>query len=133
MEDLFRHFWWIIFPIFGMGMGVYGMWIDHRRRRDAIDLLKVYAQKGAEPPPELTRVMAQMADPWGLNSTNSSGRYNELWSMATFLALCAGFSFAAYAGPAEAAWAFVMVAIIMGIFAIGALIIVLVKLRDLKR
>lgn len=35
-EELFRDFWWLIFPVFGMIMAVMGM-AQENRRIDAID------------------------------------------------------------------------------------------------
>ncbi len=34
-EELFRDFWWLMFPIFGMVMAVFGM-LQENRRIDAI-------------------------------------------------------------------------------------------------
>ena len=35
VEDVFRDFWWLIFPLFGMVMAVLGM-VQENRRIDAI-------------------------------------------------------------------------------------------------
>lgn len=35
-EDLFRDFWWLMFPVFGMVMAVLGMLLDRRRADDVI-------------------------------------------------------------------------------------------------
>jgi hypothetical protein len=35
-EELFRDFWWLIFPIFGMAMAVWGMARDNAREDDLV-------------------------------------------------------------------------------------------------
>jgi hypothetical protein len=53
MQDLFRSFWWMVFPLSWIAFGVFQAWLRYRARRDALDVLKSYAQAGREPPPEL--------------------------------------------------------------------------------
>ena len=56
MEDLFRDFWWLLFPISWM---IYAGWTDflaERRRADALRLMGAYKDKGQEPPAELVRM-----------------------------------------------------------------------------
>ncbi|HYD45003.1 MAG TPA: hypothetical protein VEA79_07055 [Phenylobacterium sp.] len=134
MEDLFRQFWWLLFPLFGMGMGAYGMWTSERRRRDTIELLKVYAQKGEEPPAALMKaVSASPHDGWGWGESSEGPKrrsYSDWHNVVLFLSLGVAFTFAALYGPHGADWAFVMVAIIMGGLAIGSLIVALLKRRD---
>lgn len=141
MEDLFRQFWWLIFPVFGMAMGVYGMWNDQRRRRDTIELLKVYAEKGQEPPAEMLKAVARSSDDMWENGgfgpddivPRQRNPYGEWRNLALYLSLGAAFLFAAWFGPGSAQWAFVMVAIIMGGLAAGSLIMALLKQRDARR
>jgi hypothetical protein len=51
--DLFRDFWWLIFPLSGIVFGAFQRWLAYRARRDTLDLIKTYAAAGREPPPEL--------------------------------------------------------------------------------
>ena len=53
MEDLFRSYWWLLFPIFWMVMGVLGSFGQYRQRSDTLKLLKTYADQGKEPPQAL--------------------------------------------------------------------------------
>lgn len=53
MEHLFREFWWLVFPLSWMVGAGYQSWLKYSARRDAVELLKTYAQSGREPPPEL--------------------------------------------------------------------------------
>lgn len=40
---------------------VYRTWADHRSRRQALDVLRVYAEKGQEPPASVTAAIAAVA------------------------------------------------------------------------
>ena len=51
--DLFREFWWLIFPLSGCVFGAFQSWLGYRARRDAMDLLKTYAASGREAPADL--------------------------------------------------------------------------------
>jgi hypothetical protein len=53
IQDLFRSFWWMIFPLSWFVFDAYQRWLAHRARRDTVELLKTYAASGREPPPEL--------------------------------------------------------------------------------
>lgn len=64
MEMLFAHYWWLIFPLFGMGMGLYGMYMGHKARQDRIGLIRHYLEQGKEPPPALFE---------GLNGPDDTG------------------------------------------------------------
>lgn len=84
-------FWWLIFPIMGMGMGYVRLWRDHQREKQVIDLLKTYAEKGAEPP---TSVLEALKTPqYSDRYAYRYGRRNA-WPMATlFGAMATGFIF----------------------------------------
>ncbi|HEY2355926.1 MAG TPA: hypothetical protein VGH86_00640 [Phenylobacterium sp.] len=58
MEDIFRSYWWLLFPIGAFVFGAWDRWLAYRRSRDHLDLLKSYAAQGKEPPPELIRGVA---------------------------------------------------------------------------
>lgn len=53
METLFAQYWWLLFPIFGMGMGIFGMYMGHKSRQDRIGLIRQYLEQGKEPPTAL--------------------------------------------------------------------------------
>jgi hypothetical protein len=61
MEDMFRQFWWLIFPLSWFVFGAYQSWLSYRANRDTLDLIKTYAQAGREPPPEL---LAKLSKRW---------------------------------------------------------------------
>jgi hypothetical protein len=53
MEELFRSYWWLVFPLSWGVFGVFQSWLAYRARRDALDVLRFYAEAGHEPPPAL--------------------------------------------------------------------------------
>jgi hypothetical protein len=53
MTDLFRDFWWLLFPISWMAFSGYRSWLKAAARRDVLDTLKTFAAAGREPPAEL--------------------------------------------------------------------------------
>jgi hypothetical protein len=53
MDELFRSYWWLVFPLSWGAFGVFQSWLAYRARRDALDVLRSYAKAGHEPPPAL--------------------------------------------------------------------------------
>jgi hypothetical protein len=102
MEDLFRQYWWLIFPLSWFVFGAYQSWLSYKANRDTLDLIKSYAQAGREPPPEL---LAKLSKRWndGDDETRRGSRRviaiaaiaTHLVSVALFGCLCAGFTYAA--------------------------------------
>ena len=62
MEDIFRSYWWLLFPIGAFVFGAWDRWLAYKRSRDHLDLLKSYAAQGKEPPPELVRGVREDAE-----------------------------------------------------------------------
>lgn len=123
-EELFRDFWWLMFPIFGMALAVWGMIQTDRRTRNVIDLIKSYTDQGKEPPPELLRLASQSLEDGGGASSSPPSRNPNAWTFVVFAAICAGFSVGYYFVRAEEwSWAFLIVAVTMGVLAVGALFI----------
>ena len=56
MEDLFRDFWWLLFPVAWFIIAGWQAWLGHLRRRDAQALVRDYAVRGEAPPAELSRL-----------------------------------------------------------------------------
>ena len=61
MADLFRQFFWIIFPVFGMCMGAFAIWNEFSRQKKALEVLKIYAEKGTEPPESVRAIERRTA------------------------------------------------------------------------
>jgi hypothetical protein len=47
MEELFRQYWWLIFPLSWFVFGAYQSWLSYKANRDTLDLIKSYAAAGA--------------------------------------------------------------------------------------
>jgi hypothetical protein len=62
MDDIFRDFWWLMFPLAFFLFGAWDRWLAYRRSRDELDLIKSYHAQGKEPPPELLRRVRDEAD-----------------------------------------------------------------------
>jgi hypothetical protein len=140
MENFLFSFWWLIFPIMWFVFGFFGMYMRHRRHRDAMEVLKAYAAQGKEPPPEVGRILG--GDPscgpyggygygygwWG----RRWGPYWEWRRVFIFTSLAVGFGVAAYYGDdwgVHAYPAFGIVAAVMGCLAVGSLLFALLARR----
>jgi hypothetical protein len=124
---LFAHFFWLIFPIFGMAMGVMAMRQRHVRANRTIDLIKSYADRGKEPPPEL---LAALRDP----DFTGKGTGSSLWvPICLFAALSAGFVMFALMtanGDMRHMVPFLFVALIMGGLCVRLVVTKLTRPRD---
>lgn len=126
-EGFFRDFWWLMFPIFGMFMAVWGLAQSDRRTRNMIDLIRSYTDQGKEPPPELMRLATQSLDEFGVHSPKTEGR-SSAWSFIVFTALAAGFGVGYWMVRGEGfAFAFLLVAVVMGVMAVGALLLLVLR------
>ena len=127
-EELFRDFWWLMFPIFGMGMGLLGMFSSERRSREVMTVIKSYVDQGKEVPPELLR-MAQ-SDWEAPARPRQRGANSNLWTFFTFAAMTAGFAVAWWYVRGEI-WSisFLVVAVTFGVLALGALVIAITSRR----
>lgn len=127
MEDLFRSYWWLLFPIGWFVASGFQSLINYRRHRDTLDLLKSYAEKGQEPPPELLRAVNRQEDLeaaiWGANQ--DSGR-SQPWPWQSmfvlFAVLCGGFAWASWMDLYGAGEAFSIVSFTMGAVALAFLV-----------
>jgi hypothetical protein len=124
-EELFRDFWWLIFPVFGMLIAIWGMASSERRTASVLDLIKSYTDQGKEPPAELLRLAAQQDS--DSPSLTSPGKQNSTaWTFVVFAALAAGFGAGWYMMRGEdIEFAFAIVAIAMGVMALGGLFILI--------
>ena len=118
--DLFRDFWWLIFPVFGLVMAMWGMASSERRSRRVMDLIKSYVDQGKEPPAELLRLASEDADYGG--RTQQGRQHSNAWTFITFAAMAAGFTTGWWFVRGEDfAFPFLIVAVVMGVLAVGAL------------
>jgi hypothetical protein len=59
MEDLFRDYWWLMFPIGGMLYGGWERYLAYRTHANNLELMKTYAAQGKEPPAQVAEAVAQ--------------------------------------------------------------------------
>ncbi len=129
-HHFFFAFWWLIFPLSWFVFGAFGMWLNYRRHRDHMDLLKSYADKGKEPPPEVLKAAAG-GDPgndpygYGYGYYRRPWRRGPLWEWRrafVFGALAVGFGYAGFVDQSFGSpHAFQLVAVIMGALCAGSL------------
>ena len=99
--DLFRSYWWLIFPFFWMLTSVVGMFGHYRHKSDTLKLIKTYADQGKEVPPALLDAMKSDED--GDDDRHDRYRYRGRrrgpWAQfVVFACLASGFGFAGYYG-----------------------------------
>jgi hypothetical protein len=130
MEDLFRSFWWLIFPLFGMFMAVWGTVTSQRRTTSVIDLIKTYTDRGQEPPAELVKLAAkglESEDDDNEGGSRQSRAESNGWSFFMFAGIAAGTAVAYAFTYTTEDWAWVFLAVSAGfsIMALGALVMLI--------
>jgi hypothetical protein len=135
MEDLFRSFWWLIFPLSWFVFGGYQSWLSYKANRDTLDLIKTYAAAGREPPPEL---LAKLSKRWNDGDENDDDyghdrprrrhryRARSWYQVVLFACLGAGFTYASVTDLYEAGPAFLIVAFVMGALSLASAVSILV-------
>lgn len=139
MEDVFRSYWWLLFPLGFFVFGAWDRWLSYRRSQDRLDLLRSYTNQGKDPPPELLRALQREEDeedeaalydhPGRRMHRRMYRRYwrhSPYWAWRTAIvtgAVAAGFWFASeYADMPGVDWSFQLVAIIMTVVCAGHLV-----------
>lgn len=118
MEALFRDYWWLIFPIWGLGMGSWASFARFRRQRDALALIREYASKGEQPPQAL---LDMLTGDEGVRRPQAPAQYLSL--VGLFGVMAAGFGGVAwYYGFQGVGWPFGIVAVVMAAVAVWALL-----------
>lgn len=116
-EDLFRQFWWLIFPLSWFIHGAWQSWLSYRANQETLDLIKTYAVSGREPPPEL---MNRLNKRWHGEAEDEDERpryrrrqERSWYQVVLFGLLGAGFAFASVTDIYGAGEAFTIVAFVM--------------------
>lgn len=129
--DWWAKHWWLMFPILGFGIAFFSMWLQHRRSRDWLELMKTYAQQGKEPPASLTN--AASSGDWNWNHRPYySYRGTRFWDFrrAIFLGVLAGaFGYLYYYRP-EHNEGFATAAVILGALSVAFLLMSLFRPRS---
>lgn len=123
MEDLFRSYWWLLFPLAWFVFGGFSSFLNYRRQKDTLRLIETYAKQGQQPPEALLRLVEQPIDAeseaWrgGTGGTGGGSGNGSLFSLVLFAILAAGFGYASWADIYGAGDAFLIVAFVMGALA----------------
>ena len=130
MEQLFRDFWWLVFPLAWIVGKAVTSFLTYQRQKHALDLIRTYAEKGQEPPNALIDLIQKPIDgDEGLFEASVSGEYasrtpTNYWSLfGLFLVMSVGFAGAGqFTNLDGGSGAFFIVAFTMGAVAVWALV-----------
>lgn len=126
MEDVFRSYWWLLFPLAWFVFGGFTSLLNYRRQRDALKLIQTYAEKGQEPPAALLALIDKPIDGSGIWETpnDSSGRPGDgAWfSVVLFGVMAAGFAYASWSDIYGAGDAFLIVSFVLGALCLASLV-----------
>jgi hypothetical protein len=100
MEDLFRSYWWLIFPLSWFVSSGFHSVLNYRRQQETLKLIRSYAEKGQEPPEALLKVLDQPID--GRRDRDDYRGRRDRWndghwfSVVLFGVMAVGFGYGAY-------------------------------------
>lgn len=133
MEDLFRSYWWLLFPLGWMVAGGVHSILNYFRQKETLKLIRTYAEKGQEPPASLLKILEQPIDSdaemWRSTGSGSSGNDGNWFSVVLFGLLAGGFGYAAWTDMYGAGEAFLIVAFVLGALSVACLVSALVRGR----
>lgn len=125
MEDLFRSYWWLIFPLGWFVASGFSSLLNYRRQRDTLKLIQTYAEKGQEPPEALLKVLERPIDAdddsWRSRRCGRSGD-GSWFSVVLFGVMSAGFAYASWADIYGAGEAFLIVSFVLGALCLASLV-----------
>jgi len=132
MEELFRDYWWLMFPLVWIAGTAFSSFFRYRRQKQTLDLIRTYADRGQEPPEALVKLAVVPAAEDGWERRCRRPNRTRAWShFGLFLAMAAGFGVASqvtdYDGDGNG---LLVVAVIMGAIAVWALVNALTQPRD---
>ena len=145
MEDLFRSYWWLLFPLGFFIASAFDQWMRYRRHRDTLDLIKSYTDQGKDPPAALLeRVAGRMKadeeaeeneDGWSDREERrryrrQRRREGRWYQVVLFGVLATGFGFASASDIYEAQGAFLIVTFVMVALCLASLVTILTSRKD---
>jgi len=127
MEDLFRSYWWLLFPLAWFIVGGWQSWLNYRKHRDNLDVIRRYADSGKEIPAGLLDTLnSPVPDDW--DGYGRRGRryyrrgYGGWYQVVLFGSLAAGFGYASWTDIYGAGEAFTIVAFVMAAMCLASLV-----------
>ena len=128
MEDLFRSYWWLLFPLGWFAIYAFSSFLNYRRQRATLKLIETYAKNGQQPPDALLKVLERPIDAETESQTYGLERGGGgLYSLVLFSVMAAGFGYASYADIYGAGDAFLIVAFVMGALALATAVTMLFR------
>ncbi|HJV40452.1 hypothetical protein [Caulobacter sp.] len=126
-EDLFRQFWWLLFPLSWFVFGAWQSWLSYRSNQETLDLIKTYAASGREPPAELLSRLNRRWRECDEDDERPRHRYRRRhestwYRVVLFGMLSSGFAFAAVTNIYGAGEAFTIVAFVLGSICVATLV-----------
>lgn len=118
-------YWWVLFPMAAFAFVGWTQWLNYRRQKAVLDVVRTYAEKGQEPPSEILDALAGNAsDAASTRQGVRQGTAAHYWSLVgLFGLLCAGFTWAGWGGRLDGGTgALSIVALVMGAVCLWSLI-----------
>lgn len=121
LPEIFWYLFWVGFVVLAFRMAYLGGKSGYDTRMRALDILKMYAEKGTEPPPAMMQQLAEQAFEQRSPAANNP-RASLLVSFNSFLFMaCASWGLRAWlAGGSGPAWQTIAATASMAFFGIGA-------------
>lgn len=128
MEDLFRSYWWLLFPLAWFIVGGWQSWLNYRKHRDNLDVIRRYADSGKDIPAGLLdKLNSPIPDDWDTDGGRRGRRYYRRgyggwYQVVLFGSLAAGFGYASWTDIYGAGEAFTIVAFVMAAMCLASLV-----------
>ena len=133
MEDLFRSYWWLLFPLAWFVFGGFSSFLNYRRQKDTLKLIQTYAEKGQQPPEALLKVLERPIDAdddsWHSRRGSSAMNDGNWFSVVLFGVMSAGFAYASWSDIYGAGEAFLIVAFVLAALCLASLVSALLGRR----
>lgn len=119
LTQLIQDYWWIPLPFLGMLLGIYSLWAHYNHKRQTLNMIKTYLEKGIEPPQALYDHLKSDEERDYDMSLTGQPKHHALGHIGVFAALSGAFGYFGYARNHEM---FIALAIGFGIAAAGSLL-----------
>lgn len=129
MEDLFRSYWWLLFPLGWFVFGGFNAMVNYYRQKNVLKIIKTYADRGEQPPEALLKIVEQPIDDRHEYQTGSRMNDGNWFSVVLFGIMAVGFGYASWSNMYGAGDAFLIVAFVMGALCAACLVSALLGRR----
>lgn len=133
MEDLFRSYWWLLFPLCWFVFGGFNAVMNYYRQKNVLKIIKTYADRGEQPPERLLKIVEQPIDDRHEYQPGTKMEDGNWFSVVLFGIMAVGFGYASWANMYGAGDAFLIVAFVMGALAAASLVSGLLGRRRRRR